>query len=108
MINTDSKNRKGVNLMTKNAVTPVADDATDGDEAATEEITFSAKDLATAAGTDPKSFRRWLRDYTNGRANQDGRWVFDAATRDALLEAYATRNNAPEADDEVDADAPAE
>jgi hypothetical protein len=86
--------------MTKNAATPVHTELEL--EAETEEITFSAKDLATAAGTDPKTFRRWLRDYTNGRANSNGRWVFTEATRDELLEAYAKRNAPAEADEELD------
>lgn len=98
--------RKGVNLMTKNAVTPISDEEVELDAEA-EEISFSAKDLATAAGTDPKSFRRWLRAYTGERA--DGRWAFNADQRDALLEAYATRNDAPaEANEEADAELPAE
>jgi len=89
--------------MTKNAVTPVADEATEADTEVTEaeEITFSAKDLATAAGTDSKSFRRWLRDYTGERANENGRWVFSPARADELLDAYAKRNDAPADDDAV-------
>ena len=83
--------------MTKNAATPVHTELEL--EAETEEITFSAKDLATAAGTDPKTFRRWLRNYTNGRANANGRWVFDAEGRDLLLEAYAARNAPAEAEE---------
>jgi hypothetical protein len=88
--------RKGVNLMTKNAATPVHDEL---ELEADAEPTFSAKDLATAAGTDPKTFRRWLRDYTNGRANANGRWVFTEATGAALLEAYAARNAPAEAEE---------
>jgi hypothetical protein len=85
--------------MTKNAATPVSDE-TEAAVTEAEELTFSAKDLATEAGTDAKSFRRWLRDFTNGRANANGRWAFTAEAKAALLDAYAKRNEKP-----ADADA---
>lgn len=53
----------------------------------TEEITFSAKDLAAEAGTDPKTFRRWLRAHY-ARDNKGERWVFDAETKLEVLEAF--------------------
>ena len=95
MINDSTSHPKGgKTIMTKNAVTPVADDATEDDEPT--EPTYSAKDLAVAAGTDSKSFRRWLRDFTNERAaDNGGRWVFSEDRKAALLDAYAKRNDAP-------------
>lgn len=80
-------------MSTKNKVTPVPDEAiTEVTETPTE-ITFSAKDLATEAGTDPKSFRRWLRTQTTDRANKGGRWVFSADAKAAFLKAYAERGS---------------
>lgn len=52
---------------------------------------FSAKDLATACGTDAKSFRRWLRAQTNDRANKGGRWIFTAESKAAYIAAYEAR-----------------
>lgn len=70
--------------------------------------TFSAKDLAKELGLDPKSFRRWLRSYTSQRANKGGRWVFDAAAKDHLIEAYRSKAKAEVAEaadeDALDAD----
>lgn len=70
-----------------------------------EEVTFSAKDLAAACGTDPKSFRRWLRSQTEERANKGGRWVFSEARFNELLEAFRARDEAKEPEASVpDAD----
>jgi len=84
--------------MTRKA-TPVAE-VTDNDEVAevteTEEITFSAKDLAAELGIDPKSFRRWLRAHTADRANKGGRWVFTAEAKAELLEAYKAKGTPTE------------
>lgn len=86
--------------MTKNAVTPVADDATEADEET--EPTYSAKDLAAEAGTDSKSFRRWLRDFTDERAaDNGGRWEFSEARKAELLAAYAARNEKAEEAEEL-------
>lgn len=62
----------------------------------TEEVTFSAKELATELGIDPKSFRRWLRAHTADRANKGGRWIFTAETRDAILTAYNAKDRGTE------------
>lgn len=67
---------------------------TNAPDAETKEETYSAKDLAAEAGTDPKSFRRWLRSVTTDRANKGGRWVFTAEAKAALLEQYRNRNAA--------------
>ena len=64
--------------------TPVIDEVTTADT----EITFSAKEVATELGTDPKSFRRWLRSHTEDRANKGGRWVFTAETKALIITAY--------------------
>lgn len=56
-------------------------------EVETEELTFSAKDLAAEAGTDPKTFRRWLRAHYD-RPNKGERWVFDTDTKAEVLDAY--------------------
>lgn len=65
--------------------TPVKDDEKT-EEAAPE--TVSVKELAERVGTDPKSFRRWLRKQTNDRANKGGRWAFTHEAADALEAAY--------------------
>lgn len=56
-------------------------------EVETEEITFSAKDLAAEAGTDAKTFRRWLRAHFD-RPNKGERWVFTAETKAEVLDAF--------------------
>lgn len=91
--------------MTKNAVTPadeldeIETEATDETEA--EEITFSPKDLADELGTDAKSFRRWLRNYTPDRAaDNGGRWVFTADRKAELIAAYNKSDD--ETDDAVE------
>lgn len=77
----------------KATATPVTDEvATE----ITEEITFSAKELATELGTDAKSFRRWLRAHTEDRANKGGRWVFTAESKAAIIEAYNSKPAAVE------------
>lgn len=69
--------------MTKNAATAPE---------ATEAATLSAKEMAAELGTDPKSFRRFLRGLTEDRAGKGGRWVFDADTAAAVRIAYAARS----------------
>lgn len=98
--------------MTKNAVTPADEElevieTEDADETETEEITFSPKDLAAELGTDAKSFRRWLRNFTPERAaDNDGRWAFTADRKAELIAAYnATDEETPEADEAPDAEA---
>lgn len=54
----------------------------------TEEVTFSAKDLAKELDIDAKTFRRWLRSQTTDRANKGGRWIFDFDSKAAFLAAY--------------------
>ena len=56
-------------------------------EVTIEEITFSAKDLAAEAKTDPKTFRRWLRNHFD-RPNKGERWVFTADMKAEVLERY--------------------
>lgn len=86
---------KGVNQMTRN--TKPLDEALElaeleelevTEEEVEAEITFSAKDLASEVNTDAKSFRRWLRSWTNARANKGGRWVFTEETKAEVLAAY--------------------
>lgn len=93
---------RGDTKMTKNAVTPADELEVIETEAADEteaEITFSPKDLAAELGTDAKSFRRWLRNYTPDRAaDNGGRWVFTADRKAELIAAY-------NASDETDAEA---
>lgn len=67
------------------------EDTDEGDEDEAED-TFSAKDLASELGIDPKSFRRWLRAHTAERANKGGRWVFTAESKAAFLDAYRSKD----------------
>jgi hypothetical protein len=92
MRSTDRKDERENDMTTTKNTKGKAAEATD--EAPAEE-TFSAKDLATEAGTDPKSFRRWLRTHTDERANKGGRWVFSAEAKADTLAAYAKRNDKP-------------
>ena len=65
------------------------------------EVTFSAKEVATELGLDPKSFRRWLRAHTADRANKGGRWIFTTAGKAAIIAAYnAKKTDDPEPDTE--------
>jgi transposase-like protein len=98
-------------MNTKNAVTPADDelemletDATDETEA--EEITFSPKDLANELGTDAKSFRRWLRNFTPERAaDNGGRWAFTADRKAEIIAAYnATDEETDAVDEESDSE----
>ena len=61
------------------------------DAPATPEVTLSAKEMATELGTDPKSFRRFLRTLTEDRAGKGGRWTFDTDTADLIRKAWANR-----------------
>ena len=101
---------KGGDTMTRNpTATPVTEELetieteVEADETEAEETTFSAKALATELGTDAKSFRRWLRNYTKERANKGGRWAFTADRKAELIAAYkaahapAPAEEAPEA-----------
>lgn len=70
---------------------------------AAEATTLSAKEMAAELGTDPKSFRRFLRGLTDSRAGKGGRWVFDAETADAIRNAWAakaTKGTTPTLSDE--------
>jgi len=71
----------------------------------TESNTLSAKDLATELGTDPKSFRRWLRTLTSSRAGKGGRWVFDDEAADAIRHAWLTRSTKGTTPELAEADA---
>lgn len=95
--------------MTTNAVTPAADDELEEietdteEETETEEIFFSPKDLAKELGTDAKSFRRWLRNYTPERAaDHDGRWKFTADRKAELIAAYNATDEDDDAVEEAD------
>ena len=96
MIKNDTDDTKGGETMTRNrTATPVTEELelieTDDEveEVEAEEVTFSAKELAAEVGTDPKSFRRWLRSWTTDRAEKGGRWIFDADRKAIVLAAYA-------------------
>lgn len=83
----------------KNTATPVTDEVVEVET--TEEVTFSAKEVATELGLDPKSFRRWLRAHTAERANKGGRWIFTTAGKEAIVAAYnAKKTDDPEPDTE--------
>lgn len=75
--------------MSRKTATPITDEVEETET--TDEVTYSAKELATELGIDAKSFRRWLRAHTADRANKGGRWVFTAETKDAILTAYNTK-----------------
>jgi len=97
--------------MTKNAVTPADEelemletDATD-ETTVDEEPTFSPKDLAAELGTDAKSFRRWLRNYTPERAaDNGGRWAFTADRKAEIIAAYNATDEETDAVDEESTD----
>lgn len=80
-------------MTARKSSTKVADkvEATDTPTEVAEEKTYSAKDLAAEAGTDPKTFRRWLRAQTTDRANKGGRWIFTEESKAAFIEAYRTK-----------------
>lgn len=61
-------------------------------EAPAEVTTMTAKELAAERGTDPKSFRRFLRGLTEDRAGKGGRWAFDADTAEGIRKAWADRS----------------
>lgn len=66
--------------------------------------TITAKQLAGELGTDPKSFRRFLRSLTEDRAGKGGRWLFDDATAEAIRKAWeakATKGTTPDITDEA-------
>jgi transposase-like protein len=97
-------------MNTKNAVTPADDELemleTDAaDETEAEEITFSPKDLANELGTDAKSFRRWLRNFTPERAaDNGGRWAFTADRKAEIIAAYNATDEETDAVDEESTD----
>jgi hypothetical protein len=76
----------------------------DEDDATADTGMLSAKDLAAELGTDPKSFRRWLRSLTSTRAGKGGRWVFDADAADQVRKAWTTRSTKGTTPDIADAD----
>jgi len=84
----------------KNTTTEVPDE----DDAATDTGMLSAKDLAAELGTDPKSFRRWLRSLTATRAGKGGRRVFDADAADQVRKAWNTRSTKGTTPELIDAD----
>lgn len=70
-------------------------------EVEVEEI-FSAKDLAVQAGTDPKTFRRFLRSEFP-RTNKGERYSFSDEARIEVLAAFEARidsEEVPQDDDE--------
>src|SRR5580765_6130896 len=74
-------------------------DVEDTDDEATEaegddEVTFSAKEIASELGLTAKDFRRWLRSKTDRRANKGGRWVFTADEKADWIKAYNTKDEA--------------
>lgn len=85
---------------TKNTTTEVLDE----DETTADSGMLSAKDLAAELGTDPKSFRRWLRSLTATRAGKGGRWVFDADAADQVRKAWNTRSTKGTTPELADAD----
>jgi hypothetical protein len=95
----------------RNAATPVADEElemieteVEAEEAeGTEEITFSAKELAAELHLDAKSFRRWLRNWTNDRANKGGRWVFTADRKAEILAAYKADHSPKQVEEAAEA-----
>lgn len=92
-----TKHKEKLMKNTKNA--PEA--ATETEVEATDEVTFSAKEVAAACGTDPKNFRRWLRSITEARANKGGRWIFTAEVMTELIERYAADHAPAEVADEA-------
>lgn len=107
MIKNDTDYRKGGETMTRNrTATPVTEELdmieTDDEveENEVEEVIFSAKELAAEVGTDPKSFRRWLRSWTTDRAEKGGRWLFDADRKAEVLAAYRDAHSPKVADSE--------
>jgi hypothetical protein len=56
------------------------------------EVTLTTpKALASELGTDPKTFRRFLRSVTDDRAGKGGRWGFTADQVDELKARWAAR-----------------
>lgn len=93
----------------RNTTTQATKEVTDAEtttEATTEETTMTVAELAAELGTDPKSFRRWLRTQTDDRAGKGGRWKFDDAAAAKVRTAWADKANAgttptlPDADSE--------
>lgn len=62
-------------------------------EVTEEETTgYTPKQLASELGTDPKTFRRFLRGLTSDRAGKGGRWNIDEEGREAILKAWNERS----------------
>lgn len=55
--------------------------------------TITPKEMAARLGTDPKTFRRFLRGLTNDRAGKGGRWKLDPETCEDLAKRWADRSN---------------
>jgi ribosome-binding protein aMBF1 (putative translation factor) len=66
-------------------------------EVEVEEVTFSAKDLATELNTDPKTFRRWCR--ANLPHEKGSRWEFTSDLKTEVLERF---RSTPEVDQDED------
>ncbi len=105
--NAHDMNKENTFMARRNAATPVADEETTTQPEASEEKTFSAKDLAAECGTDPKTFRRWLRAQTTDRANKGGRWIFTEESKAQFIAAYKAKGSAkaveatlPDSDDD--------
>lgn len=45
-------------------------------------------EVAAEIGTDPKTFRKFLRSLTPNRAGKGGRWNIDASDVDALADRF--------------------
>lgn len=82
--------------MARNKTTATPVEEIEEIEVPVEEVTFSAKEVATELNLDAKSFRRWLRAHTADRANKGGRWVFTPAGKDAIIAAYNAKKTDPE------------
>lgn len=86
---------------------PEAPEAPDADED-NEDGLMTPKELAAELGTDPKTFRKFLRGLTNDRAGKGGRWKLDDATVATLRVAWAERGakgTKPQLKTTADADA---
>jgi hypothetical protein len=66
------------------------DDDEDKDDG---EGSYSASDISKLCGTDPKSFRKWLRGLNYG-VGQGGRYLFSEAEKDDLVEKYNKKGTA--------------
>lgn len=88
----------------RTATTKATEEVTE--DVTTEPETMTVAQLAAELGTDPKSFRRWLRTQTDDRAGKGGRWKFDNSAAEKVRLAWADKGNGgttptlPDADSE--------